>query len=167
MTQSNTLVADSLASTREIGDRLARAIQSLLPLEFPLVICLDGNLGAGKTTFATSLGQALGVAGEDISSPTFSLQNVYQYEFGGRLHRINHFDFYRINDEDELFETGFEETVSRNELHIVEWASRFPECLPEGKFLVKIIAKGESERLFQFENLIKELDQVLESQLFS
>ena len=90
------------------------------------VLCLEGDLGAGKTLFVQSLAHTLGVEG-DVTSPTFNLMNVYE-----GICRIYHFDLYRLETEEELDDIGFYEYTEEPEgLVVIEWPNKFPESLPE------------------------------------
>ena len=96
------------------------------------VIALNGELGAGKTAFTKGI--ALGLCiDEYITSPTFALVN----EYNGRL-PLYHFDVYRINDEDELVEIGFEDYIYSNGVSVVEWSSLTPNIIPRDKISVSI-----------------------------
>lgn len=97
------------------------------------VICLIGDLGVGKTTMTKGIAKALGVT-EQITSPTFTI--VQEYETG-RI-PLYHFDVYRINDPDELFEMGFEEYLHGKGVSVIEWADLIPDMLPEKRIEVRI-----------------------------
>ncbi|MBF0184383.1 MAG: tRNA (adenosine(37)-N6)-threonylcarbamoyltransferase complex ATPase subunit type 1 TsaE [Magnetococcales bacterium] len=101
----------SEAATQSLAQRLAAAL-----LE-PLVILLEGDLGSGKTWFARSLIQALGVQDETITSPTFTLVNSYP---DARM-PLHHFDLYRIGDPSELDLIGMEEYLDGSSLLLIEW----------------------------------------------
>ncbi len=104
------------------------------------IILLDGELGAGKTTFTKGLAKALGVT-EEVTSPTFTILNVYE---SGRL-RLNHLDMYRVESADELAELGIEDCMDDESVTVVEW-NKFENL--DGKILrVSITADGES-RIF-------------------
>ena len=104
-------------------------------------LAVYGDLGAGKTAFVKGLAQGLGVA-EEIVSPTFTILRVYE---SGRL-PLYHFDVYRIADEDELYETGFDEYAQGDGVCVCEWADLIPEALPAPRFDIRIERTGDSER---------------------
>lgn len=116
------LLADE-AATRRLGLELGRAC----PL--PLLIALNGELGAGKTTLSQAIGLGFGVEGP-MPSPTFTLINEYSAPRG----RLFHLDLYRLDSADELFELGFDDLLARPDaLILVEWFDRFadwPAALP-------------------------------------
>jgi len=89
------------------------------------VVCLAGDLGAGKTLFVQGLAKALGVE-NTVNSPTFTLLNVYEASFP-----IYHFDLYRLDYAEELFDIGFYEYTEGRGLSIIEWPDKFPEELPD------------------------------------
>lgn len=79
------------------------------------IVLLRGNLGAGKTCFTNGMLYAIGFSGGG-SSPTFTIVNQYP-----STPKINHFDLYRISDEDELYEIGFTEYLTDGSISIIEW----------------------------------------------
>jgi len=89
------------------------------------VYCLDGDLGAGKTVFAKGFAAGLGIT-EMITSPTFNIVREYH---SGRL-PLYHFDVYRIEDPDEMHETGFSEYLSGDGVCLIEWPGQVEELLP-------------------------------------
>lgn len=108
------------------------------------VILLDGDLGAGKTTFTKGLAKALGVD-EEVTSPTFTILNVYE---SGRL-KLNHLDMYRVEHEDDLVELGVEEAISDDGVTVIEW-NKFESL--NGKIIkIKIAVDGENSRIFEIE----------------
>jgi tRNA threonylcarbamoyladenosine biosynthesis protein TsaE len=108
------------------------------------IICLNGDLGAGKTHF--SKGIALGLGVEDhITSPTFTIVNEYE---GGRL-KLYHFDVYRVNDPDEIYAIGFDEYIFDNGVSIIEWSNYIEELIPEEYLSINILKlpdEGENFR---------------------
>jgi tRNA threonylcarbamoyladenosine biosynthesis protein TsaE len=89
------------------------------------VLALCGNLGAGKTHFVKGLADALGT-NTAVTSPTFTL--IHEY-LGGRL-PLYHFDFYRLEDEDEALKIGLDEYLDGDGICVIEWADKFPGLLP-------------------------------------
>ncbi|MDE6531798.1 MAG: tRNA (adenosine(37)-N6)-threonylcarbamoyltransferase complex ATPase subunit type 1 TsaE [Lachnospiraceae bacterium] len=90
------------------------------------VICVDGDLGAGKTVLAQGIAKGLGVM-EQVVSPTFTIIQEYR---DGRL-PFYHFDVYRIEDPDEMYEVGFEDYFYGDGVCMIEWAELIRELLPE------------------------------------
>lgn len=133
--------SDAPARTAELARRLAGVLRP------GTVICLDGDLGAGKTLFVQNLAASLGVQGE-VTSPTFNLMNLYE---DGRLPLV-HFDLYRLEQEYELDEIGFYDYVENPDgLVLIEWAEKFPECLPEDYIALEIQRTDvENERVLVF-----------------
>ncbi len=98
-----------------------------------LIICLEGDLGAGKTLFTQNFCKALNVK-ESVTSPTFNLMNVYEGD-----KRIYHFDLYRLENEEDLEEIGFYEYSDvDDEVVLIEWPDRFFACMPEDYLHIKI-----------------------------
>lgn len=104
------------------------------------ILSLNGDLGAGKTYLTKGIAKGLGI--EDyITSPTFTILNEYK----GRI-PLYHFDVYRINDVEEMYEIGFEEYLYGNGVCIIEWGSMVEEILPEDTINIKIKNLGEFSR---------------------
>lgn len=96
------------------------------------VVCLTGNLGAGKTAFTRGIARALGIK-DHITSPTFTIVN--EYEAGIPLY---HFDVYRVSSSDDMFEIGFEEYLYGDGVTVIEWADMIKDILPEEYIKVNI-----------------------------
>ena len=100
-----------------------------------------GEMGAGKTTLIKALLKALGA--KDIgSSPTFSLVNVYETENG----TVNHFDFYRINDESEAWDMGFEEYLESGNWNFIEWPEKIENFIEDEYQKLEIEVLNEASR---------------------
>lgn len=84
------------------------------------IIFLNGEIGAGKTTFTKYLVEAFGLK-DEVCSPTFALENRYETENG----LIIHFDLYRLKSEEELDMIGFYDTLKENATILIEWADKF------------------------------------------
>ena len=123
----------SSEATVEIASNLAKKAKA------GDIFCLNGDLGAGKTQFAKGFAQGLGIK-EDITSPTFTI--VHEYS-GGRLH-LYHFDVYRINSFDEMFDIGFDEMLFGDGICVIEWAEKIKDIIPQEAVFISI-ERGESE----------------------
>ena len=106
------------------------------------VVAFEGEMGAGKTTLIRALGAALGVA-DDVSSPTFALVNEYR---DGRDKPIYHFDFYRIDSEEEALRLGAAEYFDSGYLCLVEWPARVAGLLPPAYLQVVLRVTGSESR---------------------
>jgi tRNA threonylcarbamoyladenosine biosynthesis protein TsaE len=101
------------------------------------LICFEGEMGAGKTTFIKEFVNLLGTD-DDISSPTFSIVNEYDTEKG----KVFHFDFYRLNDEEEALDFGIEDYFYSNAYCLMEWPSRIENLIPEEHHTITIENKN-------------------------
>lgn len=111
------------------------------------LIAFSGEMGAGKTTFIQSLCKKLGVPGE-VNSPTFSLVNEYFTTTGESLF---HFDLYRIEDPDELFDLGYEEYFFSGKRCFIEWPEKASHLIPDDALLVRIEVMDDGTRELRFE----------------
>ena len=114
------IISNSAEETVEAGRRFA---ESLAGGE---VICLAGDLGAGKTHFAKGIVAGLGGDPQEVTSPTFTL--VHEYH-AGRL-PVFHFDLYRLESGRELQNIGWEDYLDHAAVCLVEWADKFPDEVP-------------------------------------
>ena len=106
-------------------------------------VAFYGEMGVGKTTIIKKICEKLGSA-DTVSSPTFSIINEYQTE---NDELIYHFDFYRIEKREEVFEFGFEEYLASDYFCFMEWPERIEEILPDS--VVKaILREDDSGRRF-------------------
>ena len=121
--------------TRALGRRLAGKLQ------MGDVLLLWGNLGAGKSEMTRGIAEGLGVSGP-VTSPSFTILNVYD---DGRI-PLYHFDWYRLESAEELFEMGMDEYLGGDGVAVVEWPSQCPEAIPETYLSVKLTPVGENER---------------------
>jgi tRNA threonylcarbamoyladenosine biosynthesis protein TsaE len=113
------------------------------------VICLDGDLGTGKTVIAKGIAAGLGIK-EPVSSPTFTVIKEYTE---GRL-PFYHFDVYRIEDPLEMDEIGYEDYFYGNGVTVIEWSDMIKELIPEKAMkirLVKDLANGFDYRRISVE----------------
>lgn len=126
----------------EEAEKLGIKLGSLL--EKKDVICLNGDLGAGKTTFTQAIGKGLGVT-EYITSPTFTIINEYE----GRL-PLYHFDIYRLFDEEELDLLGAQDYFYSEGVCVIEWANNAENILPKERLDIWIRIIDENGRQFKF-----------------
>ena len=133
---------ESAAETRALGKRLAARLR---PGD---VILLEGELGAGKSELARGIASGLGVQ-ETVTSPSFTILNVYE---SGRI-PLYHFDWYRLESEEELYELGMDEYLGGDGIALVEWPERCPGAVPEDCLRIRITAEGEQARRFEAESL--------------
>ena len=132
-TFSCTVVTHAPQETAALAERLGAAAET------GTVLCLVGDLGAGKTLFTQGFARGLGVT-EEVTSPTFALMNQYC----GRL-PVTHFDLYRLEREDELDEIGFYEFAAPSGgVVLIEWADKFPDALPKPHIRLEI-ERGDTE----------------------
>jgi tRNA threonylcarbamoyladenosine biosynthesis protein TsaE len=134
MNQEWTIITKSPDETAELAERLGTLLKE------NDVITLEGDLGAGKTTFTKAMAAGLGVT-RNVNSPTFTIMKEYK----GRL-PFYHMDAYRIDDELEDF--GLEDYFEGGGVTVVEWASRIDDQLPPDRLEIQISYLGNTERRF-------------------
>ncbi len=129
-------ISNSLENTKELAELIAKK------LEGKEIILLKGDLGAGKTTFTKALFASLGV-NEIVTSPTFAFMKEYDAKF-----KLSHYDMYRVESEDELFELGITDNLYEKGICVIEW-NKFTE-FPDNKFLINISIEkiGDNSRKF-------------------
>ena len=120
------------AETEALGARLAAVLTP------GAVVAYRGDLGTGKTAFTRGLARGLGYTGR-VTSPTFTIVNEYE---GGRL-PLFHFDMYRLEGAEDLFDIGWEDYLDRGGVCAVEWSEQVSEALPEGSILVALSRRRE------------------------
>ena len=106
------------------------------------VLGLQGDLGSGKTVFVKGVVAGLGGTA-DVTSPTFTLVHEYR---GGRL-PVYHFDFFRLENEQSIARLGLDDYFFGDGVCLIEWADRFPGCIPERARWVLFEIKSENERV--------------------
>ncbi|MEM6522762.1 MAG: tRNA (adenosine(37)-N6)-threonylcarbamoyltransferase complex ATPase subunit type 1 TsaE [Bacteroidota bacterium] len=105
----------------------------------------NGEMGAGKTTLISAICSQLGVK-DNVQSPTFSIVNEYR-TYNSKT--INHFDFYRIKDEEEALDIGVDDYFYSEDFNFVEWPSKVASLIPQSHFEVKIQADYSGRRLIE------------------
>jgi tRNA threonylcarbamoyladenosine biosynthesis protein TsaE len=125
----------------EAATRAFAAALALQPGLGQAFVTLHGDLGAGKTTFARHLLQALGVAGR-IKSPTYAIVEAYEPP----AFPVWHFDFYRFNDPQEWEEAGFRDIFASPGLKLVEWPQKAEGLLPQADLGIALETESETGR---------------------
>ena len=123
----------SAQETRRLGRRLAQQLRE------GDVLLLRGPLGAGKSELTRGIAEGLGIR-ETVTSPSFTILNVYE---SGRV-PLYHFDWYRLNSEEELYELGMDEYLGGDGVAAVEWPEQCPEAVPESCLDI-VLTPGEGE----------------------
>lgn len=136
------MIVSNEKDTQNIANKIANSINGT-----NLVLCLNGDLGAGKTTFTRHLIRNLqnNKFVNEIPSPTFTLLQIYDYQLG----QIYHYDFYRLDKIEELFELNFSESL-RNNICIIEWANKFKKALPVDRVEIDFEIISENSRKLKF-----------------
>lgn len=129
---------DSLSELGKVSDYLIEQVKTT-----PIVL-LKGQMGTGKTTLVSNLLEKMG-SEDPVSSPTFSLVNEYLTHSGKTIY---HFDFYRINSEEEAMDIGVEEYFDSGAICLIEWPSMIPNLLPEKYLEVNIELTDDYSRIF-------------------
>lgn len=137
--------------TKEIGYKLGKILNK------GNVVCLIGDLGAGKTTLTQSLAKGLEID-DYITSPTFTIINEYE----GRI-PLYHFDVYRIASSEEMYEIGFEEYIYGQGVCIIEWANLIEDIIPKEHLYIELNYKEDGREMIlkpygeEYEKIVKEL----------
>jgi tRNA threonylcarbamoyladenosine biosynthesis protein TsaE len=146
-------MSKNVQETEKIAQKLAEQIVSQefdvsrQDCDNAVVIDLEGELGAGKTTFTKAFAKALGVE-EKLSSPTFVLMRQYELKTD-KFKLLVHIDAYRINSGEDLKLLGIEEILADPEnIVLIEWAERVKDILPDNKINIHIDHVSENERKF-------------------
>lgn len=117
-----TYLTNSPEETEALGERLAARLSE--EGSASRYVAMYGEMGVGKTAFTRGFCRALGIRA--VRSPTYTVVNEYR---GGRV-PVYHFDFYRMEEEDELISIGFEDYLKADGICLSEWSERFPDLLP-------------------------------------
>lgn len=144
-------VSRSPEQTRRIGMRLGSLLQA------GDVICLQGNLGAGKTTFTQGIAQGWGSL-DSVSSPTFILVNQYRRADN---EKIFHFDTYRLDSIPEAEELDLDHYLNEGAL-IIEWAERLGNLIPKENLWINLEHVAEEHRQMNFHAQGKRYNEMLE-----
>ncbi|HID86172.1 MAG TPA: tRNA (adenosine(37)-N6)-threonylcarbamoyltransferase complex ATPase subunit type 1 TsaE [Anaerolineae bacterium] len=152
------IISHSVDQTRRLGARLGRLLIS------GDVICLEGELGTGKTCLAQGIGRGLGI-GEPIISPTFTLIREYKTPQGRPP--FYHIDFFRLEDAEEALALGLEEYFYGDGVCVIEWAEKMKAVLPPERLWITLRHLDETKRGLlmeatgqRYEELLREFRRV-------
>lgn len=134
-----TYISRSEAETEAIGEKLAQSVTG------GTVVAMYGDLGAGKTAFVRGMARGMGLSCR-VSSPTFTIVNEYEGE-----RELIHFDMYRLESSDELFEIGWEDYLNRGAVCAVEWSEKVEDAFYGDETIVRIEKLGDTERRITIE----------------
>jgi tRNA threonylcarbamoyladenosine biosynthesis protein TsaE len=135
-----TCISHSERETMNLAAELAKKIKS------PAIICLYGDLGAGKTTFTKGFAAGLGMEKERIKSPTYT----YLREEKNKKYHLFHFDFYRLEAPDDFFAQELHEIMGRKNVFIlIEWPEKVESSLPVKRTNIVLKWKNENTRLIE------------------
>lgn len=134
-----TYISHSEAETEAIGEQFAKN------LEKGAVIAMYGDLGAGKTAFVRGMARGMGLTCR-VSSPTFTIVNEYEGE-----RELIHFDMYRLESSDELFEIGWEDYLARGAVCAVEWSEKVEDAFFGDEIVLRIDKLSDNERRISIE----------------
>lgn len=132
-----TLEIPSLGEINEVARQFIRNMGE------STVFAFYGKMGAGKTTFIKAICEELGIS-EGVNSPTFAIVNEYRSDSTGEL--VYHFDFYRINKIEEVYDLGYEDYFYSGALCFMEWSEKIEELLPPETVIVTIEEVENSAR---------------------
>ncbi len=127
--------SENTAETRHLGEKLAAELRA------GDVLLLRGGLGAGKSELTRGIAKGLGVT-ETVTSPSFTILNVYE---SGKL-PLYHFDWYRLESGEELYELGLDEYLTGDGVAVVEWPEQCPDAVPETALNIRIRILGDECR---------------------
>jgi len=125
----------NVEETIELGEQLGAKLNA------GDIVCLQGELGSGKTSLAKGICNGLGVE-EQVTSPTYKIVNQYRGDL-----RVNHLDLYRIHKEEELYDLGFEDYIYGDGISIVEWPDKAGTLMPDNYLDINIKGQGDDREV--------------------
>ncbi len=149
----NCVIINNEKQTKDLAEKLSKLVNK------GDIICLTGDLGAGKTTFTQSFAKGLEIE-EPVTSPTFTI--IQEYE--GRI-PLYHFDVYRITHPTEMEDIGYEEYFFGNGVCVIEWASLIEELIPKEHLWITITVEGPTERKVCLKGTSKYYESIIEELL--
>ena len=146
-----TITTNGPDETKKLGEKLGGLLKA------GDIICLHGELGAGKTCFTQGIAKGMNVAKAFITSPTFVLVNEYK----GAL-PLYHIDLYRLNNIAEIEDIGLSEYLKGEAVTVIEWAEKAEGLLPEESLSVYLENSGGDKRSFTFKATGKRYEEIIE-----
>ncbi len=129
-------VSHSAEETMQYGEKLAKQLKK------GSILCLCGDLGAGKTTLIKGIAKGLGNCSErEVTSPTFSYLHIYE----GKI-PLYHFDLYRLKNGVDFCALGFDEFLEKEGICCIEWAEKIESLLPPDKLTIHVSHEGQQAR---------------------
>lgn len=139
------IITKNEKETRKLGEILAQEILKTKPAKKAFFICLQGNLGSGKTTFVQGLAKGLGIR-EKILSPTFVIIKSFPIK-KSYFKKFYHLDCYRLKSGKEILKLNFQEIAKKPyHLVVVEWSEKIKKFLPKNNLWIKFFVKNKKER---------------------
>ena len=127
-------ISNSFLETVEIGRKIGKTLQA------GDIICLEGDLGAGKTSLTKGIAQSLNIE-EEITSPTYTIISEYPGKY-----KLFHMDLYRIDSSEEFEMIGADEILFSDGISIIEWSERIEDYLPDEKKIINITIQENGSR---------------------
>jgi len=134
-----------LIITENENETICEGIKIGKTLKPGCIVALYGDLGAGKTAFTRGVAEGLGITA-NVSSPTFTIVNEYPGDIP-----LFHFDMYRLDSENELFDIGWDDYQDRNGVCVVEWSEKIPGAFNPDTIKIKIVNLGDDKRCIEIE----------------
>ena len=131
---------------KNISD-LPKIAQSIIEHAIHPIIILKGEMGVGKTTLTKELIKQVG-SSDQVQSPTFSIVNEYHTQDGKPIY---HFDFYRIQNEEEVLDLGYEDYFYSNSFCFIEWAEKIPSLIPDQFHQISLNLDSDHHRKIIFQ----------------
>ena len=147
------IITKSAAETQQYARELAQHILSKKPLAGAVVLCLKGDLGAGKTTFTQGFAEGLGIT-EKILSPTFVVMKRFEISGDSGFKNFYHLDCYRLNDTHDLEVLGIKESLINGEnIIVIEWPEKAGALLPTERIEINFDHDEGEQRMITIKDI--------------